>query len=117
MARKSNLASMSVVALLKLRDEIGSVLSERASTLREELAALGGSFPRKKTRAGRKVRAKYRDPKTGHTWSGRGAPARWIAEYEKAGRKRDEFLINKSQAKKAKTKKAKRRGRKKGAKK
>jgi hypothetical protein len=30
MARKSNLASMSVEALLKLRDDIGNVLSRRA---------------------------------------------------------------------------------------
>ena len=60
----------------------------------------------RKSLRGRKVAAKYRDPKTGQTWSGRGAPARWIAEYEKQGKKRDQFLI--SPAKGAARKKARR---------
>lgn len=34
------------------------------------------------------VAPKYRDPKTGSTWSGRGKPPRWIA-----GKNRDEFAI------------------------
>jgi DNA-binding protein H-NS len=34
---------------------------------------------------------KYRNPKTGETWSGRGRPARWITELEAKGRKRQEF--------------------------
>ncbi|GLU33937.1 H-NS histone family protein [Trinickia caryophylli] len=32
--------------------------------------------------------ARYRDPKTGATWSGRGKPPKWIA-----GKNRDRFLI------------------------
>ena len=36
---------------------------------------------------------KYRDPSTGNSWSGRGRPARWITEYEAAGRKREEFAV------------------------
>lgn len=40
------------------------------------------------------VAIKYRDPKNSeNTWSGRGRAARWLAQYEKAGRKRDEFLV------------------------
>ena len=38
---KTNLASMSIEDLLKLRDEIGSVLSEKAGRLQSQLAALG----------------------------------------------------------------------------
>lgn len=34
------------------------------------------------------IKPKYRDPKTGATWSGRGKPPRWIA-----GRDRTEFSI------------------------
>ena len=41
MARPSKLASMSVEALLQLRDEIGSVLSRKAGQLQNQLAALG----------------------------------------------------------------------------
>ena len=37
--------------------------------------------------------AKYRNPETGETWSGRGRPARWITELEAKGRKRDEFAV------------------------
>jgi len=35
-----------------------------------------------------RVPAKYRDPSTGATWSGRGKPPRWIS-----GKERDQFLI------------------------
>lgn len=36
----------------------------------------------------KKVAAKYRDPDTGTTWSGRGKPPQWIA-----GKDRDNFVI------------------------
>jgi len=36
----------------------------------------------------RKVPAKYRDPQTGATWSGRGKPPQWIA-----GQDREKFAI------------------------
>jgi DNA-binding protein H-NS len=36
---------------------------------------------------------KYRNPKTGETWAGRGRPARWITELEAQGRKRQEFAV------------------------
>src|SRR5262245_36540294 len=98
------LRSMTIQALIALRDEIGTVLGNRAEALKKELAAVGADFAqvgriavygKKKSLTRRKVAAKYRDPKTGATWSGRGAPARWLAEYEKAGRKRESFLIGK----------------------
>jgi DNA-binding protein H-NS len=44
-------------------------------------------------RAKRKVVAKYKDPQSGATWSGRGLSPRWLVEKEKAGQKREEFLI------------------------
>lgn len=47
----------------------------------------------RKTNKATKVSAKYRDPETGKTWSGRGMAPVWIREYEKAGRKRADFLI------------------------
>jgi DNA-binding protein H-NS len=42
---------------------------------------------------GRKVKPMYKNPKTGETWSGRGRTAGWLAALEKAGRKREQFLI------------------------
>ena len=47
----------------------------------------------KKKAAKRKVAPKYKDPQSGAPWSGRGLPPKWLAEKEKAGAKREEFLI------------------------
>ena len=43
---------------------------------------------------------KYRDPKTGNTWTGVGKPPKWIAGAVKAGR-RDDFLIGTSEGESA----------------
>jgi DNA-binding protein H-NS len=68
----------------------------RAATLGMSLAdlvGLGGG----KTAGGQKAPGptgvKYRNPKTGETWSGRGRPARWITELEAKGQKRDKFAV------------------------
>jgi DNA-binding protein H-NS len=47
---------------------------------------------KKGPRRGGKVAAKYRDDK-GNTWTGRGKTPRWLADAEKGGAKRDQFLI------------------------
>ena len=123
MAKKpSNLASLTVDALLKMRDDIGAILSKRADQLKKELASLGADYAKvgrialygkkKALRKGRKVAAKYRNPKTGETYAGRGAMAGWLKAELKAGKKLEDFLIVKAAAplkKAAKTKrKAKR---------
>ena len=98
----SNLAAMSVDALLKLRDEIGDVLSRKVGELRRQLSQLtGASGPaakngrRKKAHAlkGAKVPPKYRDPKSGATWAGRGAKPRWMQAYIKEGRAPEDFAV------------------------
>ena len=68
----------------------------RAATLGMSLAdlvGLGGG----KTAGGQKAPGptgvKYRNPKTGETWSGRGRPARWITELEAKGQKREKFAV------------------------
>jgi DNA-binding protein H-NS len=111
MARPSKLASMSVEALLQLRDDIGSVLSRKAGQLQTQLAALGdGGWipsakktvgrPRGSKLKGRKVAPKYRNPKNrSETWAGRGAMPRWMAAEIKKGKKRVDFAISKSAAK------------------
>lgn len=105
MARSPSLAKLSVDALLKLRDEIGSVLSRKADDLKTELKAIGSDFADvgriavygKKSLAGRKVAIKYRDKK-GNAWAGRGAQPRWMTEAIKKGAKREDFLVDKSTA-------------------
>lgn len=42
--------------------------------------------------AGQPVAAKYRDPDTGETWSGRGRMATWLTERIKGGARLDDFL-------------------------
>ena len=39
------------------------------------------------------VKPKYRDPKTGKTWSGRGGVPKWLADYIAAGGTKDELRI------------------------
>jgi DNA-binding protein H-NS len=109
MARPSKLSLMSVESLIELRDDVSAMLSKKADELQRQLArltdgdkigngrkAMRGSSGNGRGLKGRKVAPKYRDPKTGETWSGRGAPARWLTAYEKQGKKRDSFLIDKS---------------------
>jgi len=102
---KARLQSMSVDALLKLRHDVGVVLSRKADALKKELAALGTDYAEVGRvavygRKGRKVAPKYRNPKTGETWAGRGAQPVWMREALKAGKKPDDFLIDKGAAKK-----------------
>ena len=39
------------------------------------------------------VKAKYRDPKTNETWSGRGRMATWLKRKEDAGEDIEEYLV------------------------
>jgi DNA-binding protein H-NS len=100
---KSNLASMSVDALLKLRQDIGNVLSRKATELKTQLSRLGGEIvgPLKRTQRsslkGRKVAIKYRDG-SGNTWAGRGAQPVWLREKLKAGAKLEDFSVHKTVA-------------------
>lgn len=40
------------------------------------------------------VKAKYRDSKTGETWSGRGRMASWLKAKQDAGENIDKYLLN-----------------------
>src|SRR5712664_2285144 len=109
---KPNLASMSVDALLKLRDEIGNVLSRRANELQHQLSRLGGEISSGKRRRtsslkGRKAAIKYRD-KSGNTWAGRGAQPIWLRDKLKAGAKIEDFAVHKTGASRKKSKKRRR---------
>jgi DNA-binding protein H-NS len=74
-----------------------------------QLAALGYAVPKKRGRpAGKangggngavrkarkgKVKAKYRDPKTNESWSGRGRMASWLKSKKDAGEKIEKYLV------------------------
>ena len=114
MARAPSLASMSVEALLKLRDEVGKVLTQKATQLEEQLSMLGGDVGngrrgRRSAMKGRKVAVKYRD-KEGNTWAGRGAQPVWLREKLKAGAKLEDFAVQRAaDSRKASPRKAKKR--------
>jgi DNA-binding protein H-NS len=119
MARTPSLASMSVETLLKLREEVGKVLGQKADQLKNELSMLGrevdtGRRGRRSAMKGRKVAVKYRD-KEGNTWAGRGAQPVWLREKLKAGAKLEDFAVQKTAATSRKTspRKTKKRRRKK----
>jgi DNA-binding protein H-NS len=119
MARPSKLASLSVEALFKLRDEVAAALGRKADALKRELASLGSDYANvgriaiygKKSLKGRKAPIKYRD-KAGNSWAGRGAQPRWMTAAIKAGAKRDDFLVDKSAHKAIKKLRKKRRAKK-----
>ena len=74
MPKPKSLASMSVDALIELRDNIGAALSTRAGDLQRQLASLTGMGKPTRGRPkgssglkGTKVKAKYRGP-DGTTW-------------------------------------------------
>ncbi|WP_414443625.1 H-NS family nucleoid-associated regulatory protein [Burkholderia sp. 22PA0106] len=70
--------------------EVLNDVKQKISDYGFSLAELGLSRT-KAVKAGRVragVAAKYRDPESGSTWSGRGKPPRWIA-----GKDREQFAI------------------------
>ena len=83
--------------LQKAHDKVRQV---QINSLKRQLAALengssnGHAEPKASKRQPKRsnVKAKYRDPKTGGTWSGRGRMATWLAEKVKAGEKADKYL-------------------------
>ena len=55
-------------------------------------AEWSGNGAARKARRG-KVKAKYRDPKTNETWSGRGRMASWLKSKQDAGEKIEKYLV------------------------
>jgi DNA-binding protein H-NS len=122
-----NLASMGVEALIKLRDDIGTMLSQKTSELKKQLQRLeGGGWAERRGRGpakgrslkGGKLPPKYRDTQDPSlVWAGRGARPRWMEERIKDGAKQEDFLIAGGETARTSRKKvtAKRRGRRKKA--
>jgi DNA-binding protein H-NS len=73
----------------ELADAISKVKALVAEHGLTQKDAFGGSKVAKKSSSGGKVAAKYRDPSTGQTWTGRGKAPKWID-----GQDRSKFQIN-----------------------
>jgi DNA-binding protein H-NS len=100
------LKTMSIDKLMKLKDQVDSVLAskvtEQRRALESELSKLGrfqGGAGRGKVAFGRggargAVAPKYRNPENpAETWAGRGLKPRWLTAAIKAGKKIEDFAI------------------------
>jgi DNA-binding protein H-NS len=75
----------------KAREQILAIAKEAGVSVEELLSNRG---TRTKKGNGKKVEAKYQNPKdTSQTWTGRGRQPRWMAEAMASGKKPDDFLM------------------------
>jgi DNA-binding protein H-NS len=115
------ISTLSMDELWALHEEVGNLLSERIAIekrqLEERLARLNSGMMAKINRSDlqvperRKVRRKYppvlpkfqnpSDPS--ETWAGRGKQPRWLVSQLKAGKKMNDFLIDRAKRKRAST--------------
>jgi DNA-binding protein H-NS len=75
--------------------EVGEAIAKVRSIMDEYQLSIADVFPSSRApkgltakKAGSKVAAKYRDPLSGKTWSGRGLAPKWLA-----GKNKDDYLI------------------------
>ena len=90
-----DLKTLSVPELLSLRDDIDKQLLAHRAALQAQLAQIRSVNGKGGPTRGMKIAPKYRHPQTGETWTGRGGVAGWLAKEIEAGRKREDFLIDK----------------------
>lgn len=73
--------------------ESGYSIEELVQALKPHWPKPAGKRAAKKAAGPSETRVKFRDPKTGETWSGRGLVAKWLKAHEAAGRNRSEFEV------------------------
>ena len=122
-AVRSVVKSFSKLSFDQQKDALGQMqgqheqsLAAKRAELEQQLAELGHHAPKKQGRPkslkkengaherangalkknGKRasVKAKYRDPKTRETWSGRGRMATWLKSKQDAGEKIEKYLLN-----------------------
>ncbi|MEY4748346.1 MAG: hypothetical protein RIQ60_560 [Pseudomonadota bacterium] len=88
-AEQLNEQRAGAIAQIKgIMNEFGLTAAD-LSTGKPARAAKGGDG----TATPSKVAAKYRDPESGKTWSGRGLKPRWLADAINAGKQLTDFAI------------------------
>jgi DNA-binding protein H-NS len=103
--QKYNLDKMSLDELWSLHEELCAILTsrildqkrqleERFSLLNHRTTSIEPLADRKARRRYPKVSPQYRNPETSETWAGRGRQPRWLTAAMKAGRRIEEFRIN-----------------------
>ena len=70
--------------------KVRALMAEHGLTAADLVAKATGT---RATTSGRKVAAKYRDPATGQTWTGRGLKPKWLAAALEAGKQLNDFAV------------------------
>jgi len=70
--------------------KVRALMAEHGLTAADLVAKASG--PRGST-SGRKVAAKYRDPVSGQTWTGRGLKPKWLAAALESGKQLTDFAV------------------------
>lgn len=107
---KPDITSLSYTELDDLKKDIDkqkkAVENENRKNAKKELRTVAAKYgytladlfgsPAKHPGSRKTVAAKYRNPANAEeTWSGRGKSPRWLVDQEEAGKKREDFLIDK----------------------
>lgn len=77
-------------------EKVKAIMTEFGLTIGDlqETASKRGRKPgAKSTTAGSKVAAKYKDPVTGNSWTGRGLQPRWLKAALAEGKKIEDFAV------------------------
>lgn len=117
MTKSVPLENLSIDDMLTLRDKIDTrltkIVAEEMDALEERMAKLAeitqtpapvtrkGKTKKLATKTakapsknkGKKAPAKFRDPATGNSWSGRGLTPLWLRDYETKGGKRADLAV------------------------
>lgn len=98
---KNALEGMKMDELLDLKERVEQRIQDMAQdelqTLEDKMARLRPLAGKRKSggRGGSRGKApiKYRDSKSGNSWSGRGMTPVWLREYEAKGKSREDFAV------------------------
>lgn len=74
-------------------NQIKSLMAEHGITVGDLSSKPGRPAGAKSSAAGRKVAAKYRDPDSGQSWSGRGLQPKWLKAALSTGKKLEDFTV------------------------
>ncbi len=72
--------------------KVRALMAEQGLTA-ADLVAKAPAAGRTSSTSGRKVAAKYRDPASGQTWTGRGLKPKWLAQALEGGKSLQDFAI------------------------
>ena len=77
------------------KTEIASVIADIRAKMHEYGISVGdlGAAGRSSRSKGMTVAIKYRHPRTGETWTGRGKMPKWLQAEVNTGKRKEDFLI------------------------